>query len=106
MAWISRWFPRAIFDFAFSAIVFQHIPSREVIESYVKEVARLLRPGALFKFQLQGGVVDGEPDNTWVGVGFTEDETRAMAERNGFEMRYAHGAGTQDFWIWFFRNTD
>ena len=37
------------FDFAFSYIVFQHIPSREVIESYVREVHRLLRPGALFK---------------------------------------------------------
>ena len=39
-----------IFDFAFSTIVFQHIPSREVIENYVREVYRLLRPGALFKF--------------------------------------------------------
>src|SRR5882724_9582754 len=42
------------FDFAYSAIVFQHIPSRDVIENYVKEVHRLLRPGALFKFQVQG----------------------------------------------------
>src|SRR5437879_9384799 len=42
-----------VFDFAFSTIVFQHIPSYEVIESYVREVYRLLRPGALFKFQVQ-----------------------------------------------------
>jgi len=32
-------------------IVFQHIPSYAIIESYVREVHRLLRPGALFKFQ-------------------------------------------------------
>src|SRR5580692_10709780 len=30
--------PSSQFDFAFSSIVFQHIPSREVIESYVREV--------------------------------------------------------------------
>ena len=42
------------FDFAFSSMVFQHIPSRAIVESYVRDVARLLRPGALFKFQVQG----------------------------------------------------
>lgn len=46
--------PEVPFDFAFSVIVFQHIPSREVIESYFREVARLLRPGALFKVQVLG----------------------------------------------------
>ena len=46
--------PPLEFDFAFSVIVFQHIPSREIIENYVREVHRLLRPGALFKFQVQG----------------------------------------------------
>jgi hypothetical protein len=40
-------------DFAFSYLVFQHIPSREVIESYFREVALLLRPGSLFKVQMQ-----------------------------------------------------
>jgi SAM-dependent methyltransferase len=46
--------PDLPFDFAFSVIVFQHIPSRGVIESYFREIARLLRPGALFKVQVQG----------------------------------------------------
>src|SRR5947208_7154321 len=32
-------------DFAFSFLVFQHIPSKTIIESYVREVHRLLRPG-------------------------------------------------------------
>src|SRR5713226_2379222 len=35
--------PEREFDFAFSSIVFQHIPSREIIENYVREVNRLLR---------------------------------------------------------------
>jgi ubiquinone/menaquinone biosynthesis C-methylase UbiE len=46
--------PPGTYDFAFSTIVFQHIPSRDVIYNYVREVNRLLQPGALFKFQVQG----------------------------------------------------
>ena len=46
--------PDIPFDFAFSVIVFQHIPSRGVIENYFREISRLLRPGALFKVQVQG----------------------------------------------------
>jgi SAM-dependent methyltransferase len=46
--------PDLPFDFAFSVIVFQHIPSRSVIENYFREIARLLRPGGLFKVQVQG----------------------------------------------------
>ncbi len=91
------------FDFAFSSIVFQHIPSREVIENYVREVRRVLRPGRLFKFQVQGAPSDDRRCDTWLGVGFTEDDMRRMAERTGFEMRYSHDAGTQYFWLWFFK---
>jgi ubiquinone/menaquinone biosynthesis C-methylase UbiE len=95
--------PELPFDFAFSTIVFQHIPSRAIVESYVREVHRLLRTGALFKFQLQGCVeMDNEPD-TWEGVWFSEAEAAQMADRCGFEMRYSHGAGEQYFWLWFFK---
>jgi SAM-dependent methyltransferase len=90
-------------DFAFTYIVFQHIPSREIIENYVREVHRLLRPGALFKFQVQGHAGEADPDNTWLGVSFTEEQAAAMAERCGFEMRYNHGAGEQYYWLWFFK---
>jgi SAM-dependent methyltransferase len=93
------------FDFAFSSIVFQHIPSREVIESYVREVHRLLKPGRLFKFQVQGGegMDPTQPDDTWEGVPFSDAESVAMAERCGFEPRYRHGAGEQYFWLWYFK---
>jgi SAM-dependent methyltransferase len=90
-------------DFAFTYIVFQHIPSAEIIETYVREVHRLLRPGALFKFQVQGAIADGTPDDTWLGASFTEEEAAAMADRCGFEMRYNHGAGEQYYWLWFFK---
>jgi len=92
-------------DFAFSTIVFQHIPSREIIENYVREVHRLLRPGGLFKFQVQGNVTtEAKPDDTWLGVSFSDEQAVEMAERCGFEPRYRHGAGQQYFWLWFFKN--
>jgi hypothetical protein len=91
-------------DFAFSCLVFQHIPSREVIENYVSEVSRLLRPGALFKFQVQGYATrELKVDESWVGYAFSQHEARKLAESNGFEMRYDHGAGGQYYWLWFFK---
>ncbi len=96
--------PPLEFDFAFSMIVFQHIPSREIIENYIREVHRLLRPGALFKFQVQGcPQVTSTPDDTWLGVPITDHEAVEMALRNGFDPRYRHGAGEQYFWLWYFR---
>ena len=91
-------------DFAFSYIVFQHIPSRDVIRSYVREVHRLLRPGGLFKFQVQGdSTMETSPEDTWLGVPFSDADAVKMAESCGFEPRHRHGAGTQYFWLWYFR---
>ncbi len=96
--------PALVFDFAYSSHVFQHIPSREVIDTYVREVHRLLRPGALFKFQVQGHLSkDSSPDDTWHGVSFTEQQATAMAQRCGFEHRHSFGAGHQYFTLWFFK---
>jgi SAM-dependent methyltransferase len=93
-------------DFAFSYIVFQHIPSRDVITSYVRDVARLLRPRCLFKFQVQGGSeMDAAPGDTWLGTPFSDADAVAMAETCGFEPRHRIGAETQYFWLWYFRKT-
>lgn len=98
--------PGGDYDFAFSSIVFQHIPSRAVIENYVREVNRLLRPGALFKFQVQGDdSLQTMPEDTWLGVPFSDDQAVAMAESSNFEPRYRHGAGGQYFWLWFFKRS-
>jgi SAM-dependent methyltransferase len=95
------------YDFAFSCIVFQHIPSRKIIEDYVREVNRMLKPGGLFKFQVQGDQhVEPNPEDSWVGVPFTEDDAREMAARCGFELRHHHGSGGQDYWLWFFKNRE
>jgi SAM-dependent methyltransferase len=91
-------------DFAFSCLVFQHIPSRAVIESYLHEVNRLLRPGALFKFQVQGYTEsDPDLDDSWIGETFSEEQAHRLAARTGFDLRYQFGAGTQYYWLWFFK---
>jgi ubiquinone/menaquinone biosynthesis C-methylase UbiE len=89
-------------DFAFSYIVFQHIPSLDVISSYCREVSRVLTPGSLFKFQVQGAVFEREngPD-TWQGVTVTEVDAAHLADENGFTIERTSGAGTQYYWLWF-----
>jgi SAM-dependent methyltransferase len=96
--------PAQPFDFAFSIFVFQHIPSYEIIENYLHEVHRLLVPGALFKFQVQGDPrVQINPEETWVGVPITETKAAELAHKCGFDPRYNSGAGQEEFWLWFFR---
>jgi ubiquinone/menaquinone biosynthesis C-methylase UbiE len=98
--------PDVTFDFAFSYIVFQHIPSFEVLLSYCREVARRLRPGGLFKFQVQGYKEALDQADTWLGVGVSESDAAELARASGFEHRYSNGAGTQYYWLWFFKSPD
>jgi len=86
------------FDFAFSFIVFQHIPSRKVVAGYVRETARRLRPGAWFKFQLQGDSSFTPPEHdTWLGAPFSETQAREMTLDAGLEPMRLTGAGSQYF---------
>ena len=70
----------------------------------MREVNRLLKPGALFKFQVQGFTgIETSADDTWLGVPFSDAQAVEMAWRSNFEPRYRHGAGEQYFWLWFFK---
>ena len=93
-------FPDDFFDFAYSFIVYQHVPDRSVVVTSLREVARTLRRGGIFKFQVQGVVLPGERD-TWVGVGFGAEEMAALARELRFDAIRTEGAGTQYFWhVW------
>jgi ubiquinone/menaquinone biosynthesis C-methylase UbiE len=94
--------PDANYDFAFSFIVFQHIPAYSVISSYCREVYRVLKPRGLFKFQVQGhtGLARNEMD-TWVGYPVSTSEAAKLAEESGFALERQDGAGTQWYWLWF-----
>ena len=94
-------FPDERFHFAISVVVFQHIPKRAIVENYIKETRRVLCPGSLFKFQLQGHPINEEEADTWVGVGFSEEQMRDIAARHGFHIKDSSGAGTQYYWLTF-----
>lgn len=96
-------FARDSFDFALSAIVFQHIPRKAIVENYMRETARVLRPQSLFKFQVQGCPIPEDQADTWVGVGFSEAEIAECARRCGFHVQNSSGAGTQYYWITFLK---
>lgn len=86
------------FDFCFSFRTLQRIPHREAVVSYLREVQRTMKPGRLFKFQVNG-VPRAVPD-TWMGVGFTEQEMLDLADSTGFEVVKMEGQGTEYFWNW------
>jgi SAM-dependent methyltransferase len=124
--------PDRPFDFAFSVIVFQHIPSRDVIERYFCEVARLLRPGALFKVDVQGRPESQLPlrwrltgkipltirkrflrpirrlflpkqEPTWTGIMLTPEDAQALCDNAGFELRYQRCVRREGYWLWCFK---
>jgi SAM-dependent methyltransferase len=85
-------------DLVFSYIVFQHIPSREAIEGYVRDAARVLKEGGAFKFQVNGDqspAYAAHPRDTWLGEVFSESEVTAMLATAGLTLLASEGAGTQ-----------
>jgi len=76
------------FDFCYSYIVFQHIPKKEIIENYIKEVSRVLKTGGIFRFQVRGNLARtffGETE-TWHGYNFTDKEIHKIKNENNFEI--------------------
>lgn len=97
-------FDGLMFDFAYSCCVFQHISNYEVIYSLVREVGLRLRPGDLFKFEVQGCTsVELNPEETWLGAPFSIEQAEHMARACGFELRFHAGAGEERFWLWYFK---
>ncbi|HOP79774.1 MAG TPA: glycosyltransferase, partial [Armatimonadota bacterium] len=94
-------FADEMFDFAFSFIVFQHIPFKEVVINYIREAHRVLKRGGVFKFQVQGCVNPtwlAMPKDTWHGVTITEEDIDQLSAELGFELVRKWGQGTQYSW--------
>lgn len=95
---LSR-FPDNTFDFVYSYAVFQHIPSREVVFAYLRETKRVLKPGGIARFQVNGlGPVTGACD-TWSGVRITSDEIAAFATEQSLALLALEQPGTQYMWV-------
>ncbi len=85
------------FEFVYSYAVFQHIPSRDVVLEYMREIRRVLKPGGMFRGQFNGLAHSGDP-NTWSGVVFSADDIRAFTRENGLQLLDLEGEHTQYMW--------
>src|ERR1700760_3663687 len=99
-------FADASFDFVFSYITFQHIPERSIVERYIAEAYRVVKPGGVFRFQvvhqsrrqsvLRPLRLDGP--TTWRGYNWTKRRLRATLNGSPvgrFELRRRN---TQHLW--------
>ena len=98
---LSKFFDNS-FDFCYSFIVFQHIPEKKIVENYIKEVSRVLKPECLFRFQVRG-TISTKPNEitTWDGVQFTSDEIHKIAKDNNFEIIEEGDYTKEYYWITF-----
>ena len=85
------------FDFVYSYAVFQHIPSRDVVLRYMREIRRVLKPGGVFRGQFNGLPHSAIPD-TWAGVTFTAADIRTFTRDNALQLLALEGVDTQYMW--------
>lgn len=86
------------FDFVYSYAVFQHIPSRDVVFSYLREAVRVLKPGGLARLQINGLPKDTTDYTTWSGVRISGAEIREFAQEQGLQLLALEGLHTQYMW--------
>lgn len=93
--------PDDYFDIAFSAFVFQHVPSKEVIRSNIRDAYRVVKPGGVLKLHTNGvesQAYESADKDTWAGATFTESELRELARELGAQLVSVYGAGTIYCW--------
>ena len=97
-----RMFTDDCFDFVYSYAVFQHIPSRDVVFEYLREMRRVMKPGALAWLQFNGlPRASQEHYNTWAGARFTSSDLVEFTAAYDFQVLALEGVATQYMWsIW------
>ncbi len=94
-------FPDSFFDFVYCSGVFIHFPEKTLVYEYFKESARVLKPGGVFRLN-----VDGRSYLTWRsnkggtlrGVVFKPEEIKQNLGKYGFQVRDITGAESLDMW--------
>src|SRR5207248_4885347 len=83
------------FDFVYSYAVFQHIPSAEVVFSYLRETVRVLKPGGVARLQINGLPKTARAYTTWEGVRISGAEIHAFTREHGVRLLSLTGVDTQ-----------
>jgi ubiquinone/menaquinone biosynthesis C-methylase UbiE len=91
-------FPSDTFDFVYSYAVFQHIPSPDVVFSYLRETVRVLKPGGIARLHINGLPKSAKAYTTWEGVRISADEIHAFTRQHGVRLLSLTGVETQYMW--------
>lgn len=91
-------FPSDHFDFIYSYAVFQHIPSADVVFSYLRETVRVLKPGGFARLQINGLPKAEKDYTTWEGVRVSADEVHRFTREQGVRLLSLTGVDTQYMW--------
>ena len=91
-------FPEETFDFVYSYAVFQHVPSRDVIAAYMREIRRVLKTGGFARLQFNGLPARETSHDTWSGARTTTAEILEFTQMQDIQLLALEGAGTQYFW--------
>jgi len=91
-------FPSDHFDFVYSYAVFQHIPSAEVVFSYLHETVRVLKPGGLARLQINGLPKTARAYTTWEGVRISGEDLHRFTRDRGIRLLSLTGLETQYMW--------
>jgi SAM-dependent methyltransferase len=94
-----RLFADDSFDFIYSYAVFQHIPSKDVVFSYLRDAARVLKPGGLMRFQANNLEAARTAAETWHGCSVEADEIRSYALAFGLRLLALEAVKTQYMWV-------
>ncbi len=93
--------PSDYFDIVFSAYVFQHVPSKEVIAANIREAYRVVKPGGIVRVHTNGVEAQSYAEaakDTWSGATYTESELRQLAGELGAQLISIYGANTMFCW--------
>lgn len=94
-----KMFPDRHFDFVYSYAVFQHIPSGDVVFSYLRETVRVLKAGGIARLQINGLPKTSDGYTTWSGVRISADEIHALTREHGMELLSLTGVDSQYMWM-------
>ena len=94
-----RQFADESFDFIYSYAVFQHIPAKAVVMSYLADAARVLKPGGLMRFQANNLDATRTAAETWHGCSIDAAEIREFALRSSLRLLALEAIRTQYMWV-------
>ena len=90
-------------DIVYEYICFQHIPSEEIIESYIKEIDRVLKKGGIALLHgrdVQGiHTDDNYSGNTWHGCQMSPELIRKSIESTSLCIVSEEGIQTDRYWV-------